>query len=82
MQKIREYRSKGKVYGWNPWNWDAEPGDLMVNNLGQLFRIAKSRGRNKAAAGDLTPVLIKPPSPELCAAIIDGRVWWVKKEEK
>lgn len=78
MIPVRKYRSKARVLPWDPWNYSAEVGDLMVNSNGRLYRLAESRGRNKAAAGELTPVLIKPPSPELYAKIIDGEVWWVK----
>lgn len=82
MALIKRVRVKGKVLGYNSWNWGAEPGDVMVNYKGQLFRLVESRGRNKADAGELTPVLVKPPSPDLCAKIIDGEVWWVRSEVK
>jgi hypothetical protein len=82
MVKVRKYRSKARVLHWDPWNEDIEPGDLLVDLHGHLFRAAQSRGRNKAAMGELTPITIKPPSPELRAKIIDGEVWWVKGVEK
>ncbi len=78
MILVRKYRSKAKVRRWDPWDFDVEVGDLLVDSFGKLYRAAQSRGRDKAASGELTPITIKPPSPELRAKIIDGEVWWVK----
>lgn len=78
------YRRKrsSKVWGYSSWNWDAECGDLMVRHAsGELFRLEESSGRNKAAAGELTPRLIKPPVKGARAEIrnINGtdEVFWV-----
>lgn len=78
---IRQYRSKRKVHHYNPWNEEAQPGDLVVDMKGRLFCLMESNGRNKRAAGDLTPKQIKPPLPDLCATIIDNKVWWVREEK-
>lgn len=78
MRKIKRYRSNARALSYNERNWDAEVGDLMVDTGGRLYRLTASRGWSKRNLGELTPLLIKPPSPGLCAAIIDGQVWWVK----
>ena len=77
---FRMYRTKRAVY-LNDWCWDAESGDLYIDTRGRLFRLQESRGRNKAAAGELTPMQIKPPEFGLYAALINGRVWWMWEDE-
>jgi hypothetical protein len=71
-------RRSAKVKAYYAWDWDAEPGDLMVSGAGELFRLENSRGRDKAAAGDLTPRQIAPPQSGMIAEILDGEVWWTR----
>lgn len=72
-------RKDTKILGWNPWNFDAEPGDLMVGH-GKLYRLEDRKRGNMAAAGELYPRLIKPPVEGLFA-ILDGEdVFWIDKE--
>jgi len=75
---IRPYRrKKGNVYGYNERNWNAEVGDYMVTLYGKLVRLEESTGRNKSAAGELTPRTIKPPRTGWIAVIVDGnRIFW------
>lgn len=53
------------------WTQDAEPGEVVVYQ-GWPHRLTESRGRNKAAAGELTPVRIKPRYEV-------GTVLWVRE---
>lgn len=52
-------RTRNRVLPYDPWNMNAEVGDIMVDAMGQAFYLRKSRGRDKAAAGELTPVQFK-----------------------
>ena len=45
---------------YDPWDFDREVGDIVIDGC-NLFKLAESRGRNKRAAGELTPQLIEPP---------------------
>jgi hypothetical protein len=67
----------GVVTGWNPWNFNAEPGDIMVKPDGTAYQLEVSRGRNKAAAGELTPRELKKPGYR--ATIQDGKLVWVQE---
>ena len=40
------------VLNYNPWNFDAEPGDIMVSQ-GRAWRLYVRRGGPMAAAGEL-----------------------------
>ena len=42
----------------NDWTMDAEAGDVVWYR-GQLCKLTESRGKNKRAAGELTPVPLK-----------------------
>ncbi len=81
--KYRKRRST-RVWGFNPWNFDIEEGDLLVDWNGRLYRATPSRGKNKRDAGELTAVEIKPPGPGFVARMTaemtaDQReVFWVK----
>ncbi len=85
VQRYRR-RKKVRVFGYNPWLAEAEPGDLMVTTGGKLMRLEVSSGRNKRDAGDLTPRTIKPPRPGLIAVygpkdeVPEKRsIWWAEK---
>jgi hypothetical protein len=54
------------------WQSDAEPGDVVLYR-GWPTRLVESRGRNKAAAGELTPQRI------LCPHGKPGDLLWVKE---
>lgn len=73
--RYRKWR-KTRVLPYDPRNWDAEPGDLMVGH-GRLVRLMESNGRDKAALGELTEVDIKPPVEGAMAILEDGEVYWV-----
>lgn len=76
-ERIRYRRRRAvAVLRFNPWNCDAEPGDLMVGSEGSLVRLESAR-TSAAAAGELYPRLIHPPKRGMLAAIIDGEVWWL-----
>jgi len=72
---VKQYRGRGRVFRYNPWNEDADPGDVMVG-YGQAWFLYTSRGRHKSARGELSMRLLKPPSPDLVAVIHEGKLWW------
>jgi hypothetical protein len=63
------------ILHYNPWNFDAEPRDIMVKPDGRAYRLRVSNGRNKRDAGELTPSEIKKPGK--IAKIIDGKLVWI-----
>jgi len=85
---VRRYRRcrTARVWGYNPWAWNAEPGDLMVCGLtGRLYRLEEPSSWPKAAAGELYPRHVKPPEAGLRAEIVNvdapqdqWEVWWVR----
>ena len=79
---FRRYRKRGTATVWHysPWCQEAEPGDLMVTDSGQLYRLQESSGWGKRKAGELTLRLILPPMHGLIAKIVGEEVWWVKSE--
>lgn len=78
MDKPIRYRKhrKTRVLRFNPWNFDAEPGDLMVANGVQLFRLEEARTPSVSAVGELYPRVIKPPHPGMRPWLVDDEVWW------
>lgn len=50
--EIRVKNKRGRVMKYNPWNHDAEPGDIMVAE-GRAWRLYETPGRN-AKAGILS----------------------------
>ena len=80
MKCIR-YRKRRKTQVWHyfPWNWDIEPGDLLVDAWGGLMRAVESCGNNQSRSGTLNTRAIKPPLPGMIAEIRDGEVWWVER---
>ena len=75
-------RRSAAVLQFDSWNFDAEPGDLMVNGLGQLFRLEESRGRNQRDSATLYARKIQPPADGLVATIRGGEVYWRKSQEE
>jgi len=68
-----------RVLPYDPWNFDAEVGDIMVDSMSEkAYRLYESRGRNKRDAGELTPVEIKKPGKR--ATLVDGKLVWEDKE--
>lgn len=51
----------------NSWDQTAEPGEVVIYR-GWPCRLVESRGKNKAAAGELTPQRLTPP-------LRPGRYW-------
>jgi hypothetical protein len=72
---------RGRIWGYNPWNFYAEPGDVMITFEGVLFLLYCVRGSGKTAAGELSERRIKPPSPDLVALKIGEEVWWVRERK-
>ena len=73
------YRHRAYATPYNEHNQEIEPGWLLVDeSRGLLFRAVESNGRNKAASGELTPKLIKPPKnlPGAKAVLWQGKVYW------
>lgn len=81
--KYRKRRST-RVWGFSPWNFDIEPGDLLVDGDGKLYRATQSRGKNMRDAGELTAVEIPPPGSGFIARMSPDRqdVFWVKVGRK
>lgn len=76
--KRYRHRKSTRVFPYNPWNFDAEPGDLMVDQNGKLFRLRESSGYQKRGAGELTMVEIKPPPGLIAVMWGPNEVWWAK----
>ncbi len=70
-------RKTAKVWPYNPRNFQIDPGDLMVDWNGSLYRAEESSGSGKRRLGELTPRYIKPPDNKARAVIEDGEVYWV-----
>jgi len=84
-KKLGKFRRKkgSRVWGFSSWNWEADHGDYMVRHLdGTLWRLEESRGRNKAAAGELTPRKIPPPVAGAIAEIRGNDVFWVMPNDQ
>ena len=41
------------VLRYNPWNFDAEPGDIMVKQDGTAYRLYERKDSNISASGEL-----------------------------
>lgn len=63
------------VLRYNPWNFDAEPGDIMVSHDGRAWRLYESNGRQKAAAGELSMRELKRKGMK--ATIENNKLAWV-----
>lgn len=79
--KYRKWK-KTRVLRYSAYNFDAEPGDLMVSGYGEgkLFRLEGRRIGPMAAIGELYPREILPPINGMKAVIEDDDVYWVDKE--
>jgi hypothetical protein len=62
------------VLRYNPWNLDAESGDIMVGG-GRAWRLYERRGGPKAAAGELCMRELKRKGMK--ATIKDGKLFWI-----
>lgn len=51
----------GRILAYNPRNFDAEPGDYMINPDGNVFRLEASSSGPKRARGELYPRRVNPP---------------------
>lgn len=73
---------KQPVASYNPWNWKAEVGERVYRYCGSgvtiafMFDLRESRGRNKAAAGELTPHSVKKNGQLRLAINIDDIWYW------
>lgn len=68
-----------KVLPYNPWNFDAEPGDIMVGN-GRAWRLYERKGSPSAAAGELCMRELKRKGMK--AIIEDGQLRWISSERE
>ncbi len=68
-----------KVLGYNPWNFDAQPGDIMVDrSTGKAWRLYERKGGPSAAAGELQMYPLKKPG--FRATIQNGQLVWISEE--
>ena len=80
MKKIR----KQPVGPFNAWNFSLEHGDRVwrrdaTENTIVMVDLRESSGRNKAAAGDLTPHVVKKSGkPRLAVQGEDGMWYWTE----
>jgi hypothetical protein len=73
-------RKKTRILQWNPRNWDAEPGDLMVRvSEGRLFRLEAAINPG-AADGGLYPREITRDGCRIEWAA-DGNLYWVGTDD-
>lgn len=77
MKQLRN--RKGQCLPYSERNFEAEPGDYMVDMFGQVFRLEESSGWGKRNAGELTPRTIHPPKGYSHAILKDGKIFWVKE---
>jgi hypothetical protein len=80
--KPRRYRKRrnARALRYNPWNMESEPGDLMVNHMGQVFRLETPGGWGARTAGLLYPRFIRPPAGYGKAEIREGEIYWLPLE--
>ena len=78
MEKYRK-RKTARILQWNPWNWEAESGDIMISLQGKAYRLEPSSGWNKRCAGELYPRKIKCPTGFNRAIIKNGEMYWIKE---
>lgn len=53
LEEIRVRNKRGRVLAYNPWNRDAEPGDIMVSE-GRAWRLYTRKDGPRACAGELS----------------------------
>ena len=68
------------VLKYNPWNENAEPGDIMVSHTGRAWRLYQSSGWGKRNLGELSMREIKKPGKY--ATIEKGKLVWVAAENQ
>lgn len=80
MRKLRK-QPTGPL---NPWDFGAEPSDRVYEprpdkDCAFIYDLRESRGRNKAAAGELTPQLVvKDGKPRQAVLDDDGLWYWLR----
>jgi len=77
--KKRSYKIMPKVLRYNPWNFDAEPGDIMVSHDGRAWKLYDRPGSAKSCAGELSQRELKKPG--CLADIVDGKLVWKPKDQ-
>ena len=65
------------ILRYNLWNFEAEPGDIMVAPNGRAWRLYERRGSQSAAAGELCMRELKKPG--MRATIQNDELVWIKK---
>ena len=79
MARWREEKRRSgepvRVLNYNPWNFNAEEGDIMVGG-GKAWRLCSRKGSWAAAAGELYMYPLHGFHPGKRAAIVDGKLVW------
>lgn len=67
---------KKQVIGiYNPWNFDLEHGDRVIDSQGNVFDLYESKGSCKVAAGELSYRLV---SSKRKKAVKINNIWYWK----
>lgn len=66
----------------NSWDWDAKPRERVFRPMplggAYIYDLRESNGRNKAAMGELTPILVKKNGvPRIAIKADDGLWYWI-----
>ena len=63
---------------YNPWNYDAEAGDIMVSSCGLAWRLFERKQGPNACAGILSMYPLKRKGH--IAKIVNGKLKWTPAE--
>lgn len=66
---------------YNPYNFDLEVGDRVIDSLGCVSDLKESTGFYQRASGVLIAIPCKKPHPNAKAIQIEGIWYWEWKEE-
>lgn len=67
------------VLRYNPWNQDAEPGDIMVGG-GRAWRLYERKGGPRSASGELSMRELKKKGKR--ATIENGELVWIESSRQ
>lgn len=68
---------KPQPFGYRTcWSDDLVAGDIYIETDDSLWKACESRGRNKRAAGELTPVEVKCPYGKIGDRLWVRETWW------
>jgi len=75
MKLTKRQLREGKILPYDPWNFNAEPGDIMVAVFsGRAWRLYEPPGQ-AAKAGELSMRELKKPGMK--AILEDGKLKWI-----